>query len=72
MASFEKYQKLPTIVGAMQASAPGDFGVLGVLTTDDWIIRGADGTFVTMDDTTFKSKYTRASDTATLTGNDYN
>lgn len=71
MAVFKKYQKKPTIVGAMQAETPGDYGVLGSLVTTDWIIRAASGTLLTMDNATFVLKYQEASDTATLTGDDY-
>lgn len=70
MAYF-KYQKKPTIVEVTSIPAPADYGVLGSLTTDDKVIQLASGALYTMDAATFATKYDVATETATLTGSDW-
>lgn len=71
MATWGKYQKKSTIVGATQADTGADYGTLGTLISTDWVITLASGQLVTMDNTTFTAKYSAASDTSALTGTDW-
>lgn len=64
------YQKKPTIVEAIESGIAGNYGVLGALVTDDWIIKSYSGTLITMDNTTFESLYTPAPSSSVLTGED--
>lgn len=64
------YQKKPTIVEAIESGIAGNYGVLGALVTDDWIIKSYSGTLITMDNDTFESLYTPAPSSSVLTGED--
>ena len=64
------YQKKPTIVEAVQASLSGNYGILGALVTEDWIIKSVAGTLTTMGNTEFTNKYNPAPSSASLTGDD--
>jgi hypothetical protein len=66
-----KYQKNPTVVVAFQAVNPADYGVLGNLISTDWILDLASGDLHSMSNATFITKYSLASDTATVTGIDW-
>ena len=64
------YQKKPTIVEAVQSGIQGNYGILGALVTEDWIIKSVAGTLTTMSDTEFTNKYSPAPSSASLTGDD--
>ncbi len=68
MEYFAKYIKKRTVVGAIQANAEMNLGDLGYLATNDYIIRLADGSLKTLDQTTFESLYERAPDNLPLEG----
>ena len=65
-----KFQKKPTVVDAIQIDSQADYGALGALVTEDWIIKQYSGTLTTMSKDSFASKYNPAPPTATLTGSD--
>lgn len=67
-----KYIKKPVVVDAFTIQATTDLGDLGVLVSGDVVIRLEDNSLHTMDGTTFSQKYVQTSDTATLTGSDWN
>lgn len=66
-----KYIKKPVVVDAFTIQTTTDLGELGILVSGDVVIRLADDSLHTMDGTTFASKYTQTSDTAALTGDDW-
>lgn len=66
------YQKKPTIVEAVQAGVAANYGVLGALVTEDWIIKSLAGTLTTLNKTSFESKYSAAPSSSTLVGDDVN
>ncbi|MGC8978647.1 hypothetical protein [Caldisericum sp.] len=63
-----KYIKKTTIVDAFQAGNISDWGDLGNLASTDYIIRLADNSYHTMDESTFTSLYEPTIETATLIG----
>jgi len=65
-----RYAKKTVVVDAYQTDLAGDYGVLGSLVTDDWILHTAAGLLLTLDSANFAIKYTATSDSATLTGTD--
>lgn len=66
-----RYIKKTTVVDAEQVLASADYGVLGNLVTDDWILNLADGTFQTMNCTDFADKFISTSGSRALTGTDW-
>lgn len=73
MATYKKYQKKPTVVGALQitAASAGNYGDLGTLASGDWMLYLSDGTVHSMMDAQFQLNYDQAGDTALLTGSDW-
>ena len=67
-----KYQKKVTIVEANQAGVAANFGVLGNLVTDDFILILASGAMHTLSSADMAAKYTAAAVTSSLTGEDWN
>lgn len=67
-----KFQRKPTIVEAIQVKAPANYGVLGALVTNDWIITTALGTLGTLNLTDFNNTFVLTGQNAELTGTDVN
>lgn len=67
-----KFQRKPTIVEAIQVKAPGNYGLLGSLVTNDWIITTALGTLGTLNATNFSNTFVATGQNAELTGTDIN
>ena len=65
-----RYAKKAVVVDSYQAGSAADYGILGNLVTADWIIHTAAGLMLTLDNTTFTTKYSATTDSATLTGTD--
>ena len=65
------YIKKPTIVEAYQADVVIDFGSLGDLTTEDWIIKLDSGAMHTMADEPFQEKYNLTQQNSPLVGEDW-
>ncbi|KKN79186.1 hypothetical protein LCGC14_0342030 [marine sediment metagenome] len=66
-----RYIKVATVVDGEQIVTSADFGALGNLVTDDWILTLKDGSFQTMNSTDFANKYISTSGSTALTGSDY-
>jgi hypothetical protein len=64
------YQKKPTIVEAIQSGVSANYGSLGALVTEDWILKSYAGTLITMNNDDFEDKYTPAPSSSVLVGDD--
>lgn len=71
MATWGTYQKHTVVVGATTAGVAADYGALGNLVTDDYILQLADSTLHTLSSNDFNSKYTVVSASTPLTGSDW-
>jgi len=71
MATFQKYRKNATIVGASEVTSPGNYGVLGTLSCGTMIIYMANGDMHTMTCVTFATKYGLAAFNESTTGTDW-
>jgi hypothetical protein len=65
-----KYQRKPTIVEAIQVKTAGNYGVLGAIALNDWIITNADGELSTLTNTEFNNAFTLTSQNSDLIGTD--
>ena len=66
-----RYQKKATVVEATQMTSDRNLGVLGTVESNDWMIITADGSLHSMTSEDFASKYTNASASTALTGDQW-
>lgn len=63
-----KIQKLPVVLGATQVATAGDYGLLGVLTTQDWVLVSTTNTLTTISNAIKESDFIVIPDSSLLTG----